>query len=104
MTLVYTAQDLAMVSHLRNLLDLSGVVCHLRNVELGSGVGGLPPIECWPELWVENDSDVPQAQALIESAFQDAPQPLESWTCPRCGEQLEGQFTECWHCGTSRAE
>lgn len=104
MNRVYTSQDLVMVGHLRNLLELSGIACRLRNIELGSGVGGLPPIECWPELWVEHDTDVPQAQAIIASALQDPLDPLRSWTCPRCGEQLEGQFTECWQCGTSRAE
>jgi hypothetical protein len=24
------------------------------------------------------------------------------WTCPRCGEEIEGQFTDCWQCGSSR--
>jgi predicted amidophosphoribosyltransferase len=23
----------------------------------------------------------------------------EDWTCPGCGETIEGQFTECWSCG-----
>ena len=26
------------------------------------------------------------------------------WKCPNCGEILEGQFTECWQCGTSRLQ
>ena len=26
----------------------------------------------------------------------------ERWTCPRCGERLEGQFTDCWQCGSPR--
>jgi len=25
----------------------------------------------------------------------------ERWTCAKCGETLEGQFTECWKCGAS---
>lgn len=24
------------------------------------------------------------------------------WTCPNCTEEIEGQFTDCWKCGTSR--
>ncbi len=24
----------------------------------------------------------------------------ETWQCTGCGETLEGQFTECWQCGT----
>ena len=26
------------------------------------------------------------------------------WTCPKCSEQVEDQFTECWSCGTGNAE
>jgi hypothetical protein len=101
MPCVYTAADLTMVGHLRNLLEQSGIPCYLRN---DLGAGELPPIESWPELWLENEADAPQAQAIIESALHDPPAQLASWTCPRCGELLEGQFTECWSCGASRAE
>ncbi len=31
-------------------------------------------------------------------------QESESWKCSRCGELLEGQFTDCWNCGASRDE
>jgi hypothetical protein len=24
------------------------------------------------------------------------------WTCPKCGEKVEGQFDSCWSCGTKR--
>lgn len=30
------------------------------------------------------------------------PLPVEPWTCPKCREQLEGQFDKCWECGTTR--
>ena len=26
------------------------------------------------------------------------------WTCPKCGEAIEPQFTECWNCGASKPE
>ena len=26
------------------------------------------------------------------------------WTCPKCSEQVENQFTECWNCGTGNGE
>ena len=26
------------------------------------------------------------------------------WTCAHCGENLEGQFTECWKCGATRPQ
>lgn len=24
------------------------------------------------------------------------------WKCPECGEEVDGQFTNCWQCGTNR--
>jgi hypothetical protein len=33
-----------------------------------------------------------------------APNPAGPWSCPGCGETLEGQFTECWNCGAARPE
>lgn len=28
--------------------------------------------------------------------------PSAPWTCANCGEQIEGQFTECWKCGSPK--
>lgn len=33
----------------------------------------------------------------------DAPKVVGNpWKCPKCGEQLEPQFTTCWKCGAIR--
>jgi rubrerythrin len=32
----------------------------------------------------------------------DDEEPLEPWICPSCGETIEGQFDQCWHCGEER--
>ncbi|MGH7830408.1 MAG: DUF7577 domain-containing protein, partial [Candidatus Binatia bacterium] len=26
----------------------------------------------------------------------------EPWQCRKCGEVIEGQFTDCWNCGSSQ--
>jgi hypothetical protein len=26
----------------------------------------------------------------------------ETWTCPSCGERIDGQFTSCWNCSAAR--
>lgn len=31
-------------------------------------------------------------------------EPGPAWVCPQCGEECEGQFAQCWHCGTDRPE
>lgn len=98
---VYSAQDGLFVEYLQQLLEEQGIPTVLRNQFLSGGVGELPPNECWPELWVTNDADASAARQLIDDAIRDLDTPRENWTCPNCGERIEGQFTACWNCGYS---
>ncbi len=102
---VYTAQNGLLVSHLRNLLEEAGIGCHVKNEYLGGAAGELPLVEVWPELWVADDADYRRGRALVEEALRADTRPAgPAWTCPTCGESIEGQFTDCWHCGTHRPE
>jgi hypothetical protein len=47
---VYAAPTMAMVAHVRAVLEGEGIACVVRNEFLGAGAGELPPIECWPEV------------------------------------------------------
>jgi hypothetical protein len=96
---VYSAPNLTLVSIVRSVLEGSGIRCWLKNEFLSAGVGDLPPIECWPQLCVD-DADFAQAKSIVDEAM--ASRELTSWHCASCGESSEGQFTECWKCGTSR--
>jgi ABC-type ATPase with predicted acetyltransferase domain len=62
-------------------------------------MGELPPFECWPQLCVEDD-DFWEAKRIVEEAF--SAKEMIAWKCDSCGEEIEGQFTECWKCGESR--
>jgi len=94
---VYTAADPLLVGHVEALLEGRGIRCVVRNRHLASGVGELPPIEVWPEVWV-SDEDAFAAERLV--AELDAnPAPGAEWQCPECGERIEGQFAVCWRCG-----
>ena len=53
MMCVYTAQTITIVANVRNVLEANGIPCVLRNEFLSAGFGGLPPIQGWPEVWVE---------------------------------------------------
>ena len=99
MKTVYSAQNLSLVSIVQNVLDQHGINCWIKNEFLSAGVGDLPPIECWPQLSVEDD-DFSVAKKIVESALIETSGP--AWICDSCGEELEGQFTECWKCGASR--
>jgi hypothetical protein len=99
---VYSAKDPLMVAHLKNVLAMFGVHCITRNLDLSSAAGELPPIECWPELWITNDEKLDRAKSIIRKTLAPLESVKKPWRCAGCGEELEGQFTECWNCGRSR--
>lgn len=92
------------VSHLRNVLESAGIRCHIRNDRLSGALGEIPFVECWPELWVDSDGDVLRARGLLDDEQARRLDPGTPWTCVRCGERLEGQFSECWRCADSGEE
>ena len=100
MKLVYTLQDIATISHLKNALDHSGIRCIIKNEFLRGAVGEVPPIECWPELWVIDDALHAEADKIIKELIVFTPIG-KAWVCSQCGEEIEGQFTACWQCTTT---
>lgn len=96
---VYSSDNNFVVSSLRDLLEANHIRCLIKNEYLQGGVGELPVMECWPELWIFEDFQYDKAKTLI-AGMLDA-EHSESWHCG-CGEHIEGQFGECWNCGESR--
>jgi Putative prokaryotic signal transducing protein len=99
MKTVYSAQNISLVSIFQNILEGHGIRCWLKNQFLSAGVGDLPPIECWPQLCVD-DADYEEAKRIVDEAMSQ--KVMTPWTCDSCGEDIEGQFTECWKCGNAR--
>ena len=99
---VYTSDNIAIIGHLRQVLENQAIRCIVRNDFLFGGAGELPVNETWPELWVVDDRDADRARALVDAIVATAHVSEPSWRCASCGEQMEGQFTDCWRCGASR--
>ena len=103
---VYENLDYSMVGHFQSILESEGIRTEIRN-EGGVGLAGeVPFTQVYPELWVLEDRDRSKAEALIErylSELKDNPVG-PSWTCPSCHAEVEGQFSECWNCGTPAPE
>ena len=97
---VFSNDNVVLTGHLHSLLEANNIACHLRNMNLTGAIGELPLNECWPEIWVNDDTDIPLAEKIIDNALSVAPQ-QESWQC-RCGEVIEGQFESCWSCGVEK--
>ncbi len=99
---LYTTQDFALLSHLKNMLSALGIDCQIRGEHLSIGMGELPPIECWPELWVCRAEQYDEAENLLRKLLYIGSPVGEPWICATCSEEIQGQFTDCWQCGQSR--
>ena len=99
---VYTTKDPLMIGHLKNVLATFDIKCITKNYDLSSAAGELPPIECWPELWVVDDHRHAEAEAILKKTLAPLKSVKKSWQCAGCNEEIEGQFSECWKCGRSR--
>jgi len=97
MKLLYSSNDIRKVGAIRSALDEAGVSYEIRNETLP-----YPGAVFDPEVWVVQDSEFARACELRDAAIQLPAVPLGPWTCPSCGEQLEGQFGSCWKCGAKR--
>ena len=100
---IHTAKH-AMEAHLvKGFLESNGIEAVVKGDYLTGGWGELPVDLC--TVWIKNDALYDRANALLVTFlrgdhaqfFRD-----DNWRCPQCGEQLEGQFTACWSCGTKK--
>jgi hypothetical protein len=99
MVRVYSSQVLALVENVKNILTIHGIESRITNQYLSAAVGEIPPIEAWPQLWV-SEEDFELAKSIVEEAEKDYPEFHELRICPKCGQEVEGHFAECWNCGT----
>lgn len=103
MHLIYSSLKLLEIHHLKNLLEAEGIHCMIRNELLSRLAGGIPFTECAPELWLLDARDLDRAKRIVAD-FDRAAIVHPPWQCPQCGEALEGQFSVCWRCGSTRAQ
>ncbi len=102
---VYIAKNPADAHLLKGLLEGENIPAEVRG-EFLYGVRGEVPItpDTCPSVWVTDDADYDRAMELVSSFREGEPtNPIEGevWRCS-CGEENEGQFTECWSCGKAR--
>ena len=112
------APNLAIATLWADALREEGVAVSVQREYLGAAAGQLPPDQCLPEIWVEDEAQferagqLPPDQCLPEIWIEDDEQyalaerllhelrhrPQRRWHCA-CGELVEGGFEQCWHCG-----
>ena len=100
---VHVAKHAPEAHVVKGFLESNGIAAVVRGDYLQGGWGELPVDLC--AVWVTDDAQYERASALLVSFLRgDHAREFrgQNWRCPKCGEQLEGQFTECWSCGTRR--
>lgn len=50
---IHTVADPLIAGHIAAVLEARGIHCLVRNRHLMGGSGEIPPLEAWPEIWVD---------------------------------------------------
>ncbi len=104
MSRLYASHNTLLLEQIADALAHAGIASTMRNMNrTGQAAGELPPIVCWPEIWLRDDADMDRARRILDGMLASLEDPGEAWTCPACGEQLEGQFGSCWRCAGDAA-
>lgn len=99
-TKLATADDPIEAGFLRGLLESAGIEVQVRSMELWTAAVEIYYSEgARPSIWVRK-RDLERARQVLERREEAGES--AAWTCPDCGERLEGQFTTCWQCGHVR--
>lgn len=101
---LFASLNLHEIHHLKNLLQSSGIRCHISNEGLSTLAGEVPFPECAMQIVLEDESDRDRAESVLREMRGHATAPgAAAWSCHRCGERLEAQFTACWRCGKEKS-
>lgn len=96
MKLVYTHENRFLVGNAHNILTQAGIRVVWKNEFASGGIGELSAFDAWPELWVVDDTDQPQATAILKNMLTAADAP--EWVCQKCNENNDAAFEVCWNC------
>jgi len=99
---LYRAAHLIEATQLKTMLEGAYIRCFLRNENMMGVAGEVPFAQCCPGVWIVEDEDEPLALKVLDEFRHPLRHRGPPWFCPQCGERHEGQFSNCWNCGTER--
>jgi len=99
---LYTAADTIEAQLVQKLLASEGITTSLKNENLQSGVGELPFVEMWPELWLLNLHDLDRAQQVLNEFVNRTV--ASDWVCTICNERNPESFEICWMCAETSTD
>lgn len=90
------APNLAIATLWADMLTQAGIEARVQRAYASSIAGELPPDQCLPEIWVEDDDQLDRARQLLDELSHA---PARHWVCRACHEHIDGPFDQCWNCG-----
>lgn len=100
MKLVYSNQQLFLVTNVKNILDAEGIKSQISNEYIAGAAGDISPFDAWPELWV-NEEDFDAASKVVEEMKTSQ---QSDWRCNHCNEENASSFELCWNCNEPGGE
>ena len=97
---VYSSPKTNLVYFAKSVLEANNIESVILREQLAGVVGGIAPLDAWPELWVHDAERLEEACQLLEVSMAKPDTLDKPWQCPGCGEKMEAQFTQCWKCDT----
>lgn len=94
---VYSAPTLADAHLIAALLAQEGIEARVFNENAQGGLGEIPFIHAWPEVWVVDERHAPRARQLIHAL--ERTDTRTQVACSACGEDNPSNFQLCWNCG-----
>jgi len=68
MKMVYTDENFFLVNNAKNIIEAVGIAKFLKNEFAQGAVGEVSAFDCWPEIWVLEDSDYGKAKLAMAAA------------------------------------
>lgn len=95
----YSAESLHEAQLLLDLLGEAGVEATLFNEHLLGAIGELPFSQCWPKIWLTDESNLPAARQVI-ACYESRKKQVSNGVrrCDGCGEESPDNFELCWSC------
>ena len=90
------APNLALATLWSDMLRQAGFDTSVQRAYATSIAGEIPPDQCLPEIWIDDDDDLGQATRTLHELKHP---PHRRWVCTSCGERIDGPFGQCWRCG-----
>lgn len=86
------AQDAADARSIEAALKEAGIECRVVGNPSPEDAASGPSIEV-PAARLDAARQLLRDRAAADSVYR-----VNSWTCPKCGAEVEAEFSSCWNC------